>query len=80
MIIQHASDGCDLARWEHRVDRDLSIIGRLGLFAIPVIGEHRVDRDRTIHTFDVSSDGPEDAWKNSAIVARSGRDRGAIEP
>ena len=39
-----------------------------------------MDRDRAVHTVDVSSDGLENTWKNSAIVARSSRDRGAIEP
>ena len=75
-----SSDGRDLTRWEHRVDCDLSIIGRLGLFAILVIGEHRVDRDRTVHAFDISSDDPDTSWKNSTIAARSNRDCGAIDP
>ena len=38
-----------------------------------------LDRDRTVHSPDVSSDGSEVSWKNSTIAARSSRDRGAIE-
>ena len=30
--------------------------------------------------FDASSDDPDASWKNSTIVVRSNRDRGAIEP
>ena len=44
-----------------------------------MIKEHRVDRDRTVHHFDASSDDPEASWKNSTIAVRSNRDRGAIE-
>ena len=39
-----------------------------------------LDRDRTVHSPDVSSDGSEVSWKNSTIALRSNRDRGTIEP
>ena len=39
-----------------------------------------LDRDQTVHSPDVSSDGSEVSWKNSTIAVRSNRDRGMIEP
>ena len=48
----------------------------VAIFAILAIGEHRVDRDRTVHSFDASSDGPNVSSKNSTIAIRSNRDRG----
>ena len=67
------------------MDRDLSIIGRLGLFAIPVIGEHRVDHDRTISTrltfhrtaLRMRGRTPRSWLNRAAIAARSSRNRGA---
>ena len=38
------------------------------------------DRDRTVHSPEDQSDGPDTLWKNSTIVAWSNRDRGAFEP
>ena len=39
-----------------------------------------MDRDRTVHSPDASSDGPDVSWKNSTIAVRLNCDRGAMEP
>ena len=38
-----------------------------------------LDRDRTVHSPDISSDSSEVSWKNSTIAVRSNHDRGSIE-
>ena len=43
-----------------------------------MIEEHRVDRNRTVHRVDASSDDPGASWKNSTIAVRSSRDRRAF--
>ena len=68
-LIYNLSDAIGWLTWHHVATREA-----------PDLHQKRIphNRDRTLHSSEVPSDGLDDSWKNSTIEPRSRRDRAAI--